>query len=103
MTFEEYGKAALSTAIYPQEQKIIYPALGLAGEAGEVAEKIKKKIRDGAYFPQDVAKEIGDVLWYCNALAHDIGYSLEEIAQMNLSKLASRKQRGVIKGSGDDR
>ena len=112
----EYQNAALTTAIYPTEYKILYPALGMNGEAGEVADKVKKVIRDtvivrdstGAInLPDDkkepLAKEIGDVLWYCATLAHDIGYTLEEIAQMNVDKLASRQQRNKIGGSGDER
>ncbi len=108
MTLNEYQQAALETANYPTEYNIIYPALGMNGEAGEVAEKVKKVIRDNNQeFTDDrkreIAKEIGDVLWYCAALAHDIGYTLEEIGEMNNAKLRSRKARGVISGSGDNR
>ncbi len=108
MTLNEYQQAALETANYPQEYNIIYPALGMNGEAGEVADKVKKVIRDNNMeFTDDrkreIAKEIGDVLWYCAALAHDIGYTLEEIGEMNNAKLRSRKARGVISGSGDNR
>lgn len=108
MTLNEYQQAALETANYPKEYNIIYPALGMNGEAGEVADKVKKVIRDNnREFTDDrkreIAKEIGDVLWYCAALAHDIGYTLEEIGEMNNAKLRSRKARGVISGSGDNR
>lgn len=108
MTLNEYQQAALETANYPTEYNIIYPALGMNGEAGEVADKVKKVIRDNNMeFTDDrkreIAKEIGDVLWYCAALAHDIGYTLEEIGEMNNAKLRSRKARGVISGSGDNR
>ncbi len=108
MTLNEYQQAALETANYPQEYNIIYPALGMNGEAGEVADKVKKVIRDNNMeFTDDrkreIAKEIGDVLWYCAALAHDIGYTLEEVGEMNNAKLRSRKARGVISGSGDNR
>lgn len=106
MQLNTYQKEAVSLAFYPE--KIIYPALGLCGESGEVAEKIKKVLRDdgGAFTPEkrrEIAKEIGDVLWYCSALANDLGYTLEDIAVMNLEKLFSRKDRGTLNGSGDNR
>lgn len=108
MTVNEYQQAALTTAIYPEDKRIIYPTLGMTGEAGEVADKVKKVIRDnGQVFTdekkREIAKEIGDVLWYCATLANDLGYSLEDIAEMNIEKLESRKQRGMIGGSGDNR
>ena len=108
MKINDYQKAALVTAVYPEEQRIIYPALGMNGEAGEVADKVKKVIRDNnSAFSEDklreIAKEVGDVLWYCATMAHDIGYTLEEIAQMNIDKLQSRYERGKISGSGDNR
>lgn len=108
MNMNEYQAAALQTAVYPEQMRIIYPALGMNGEAGEVADKVKKVIRDNnldfdAEKREAIALEIGDVLWYCATLAHDIGYSLEQIAQMNIYKLASRKKRGTLSGSGDNR
>jgi NTP pyrophosphatase (non-canonical NTP hydrolase) len=109
MLLNEYQEAALDTAVYPdQGANFAYPALGLAGEAGEVADKLKKVIRDNGGVLTDpvrdaVAKELGDVLWYVSVLAHEMDYSLEEIAQTNLDKLASRQERGVIAGSGDNR
>lgn len=108
MTLNEYQKKALETAVYPQEYKIIYPSLGLTGEAGECSDKVKKVIRDnGGVFTNEnryeIAKEIGDVLWYCATLANDIGFGLETIGQMNYNKLHSRQVRGVIGGSGDNR
>ena len=108
MTLNEYQKKALETAVYPQEYKIIYPSLGLTGEAGECSDKVKKVIRDnGGVFTNEnryeIAKEIGDVLWYCATLANDIGFDLETIGQMNYNKLHSRQVRGVIGGSGDNR
>ena len=108
MTIQEYQNRALATATYGVGNKIIYPALGLNGEAGEVAEKIKKVLRDkGGFFDEssklELAKEIGDCLWYCNALANDIGYSLESVMELNIQKLESRKERNVIHGSGDNR
>ena len=108
MTLNEYQEKALETAVYPQEFKIIYTALGLNGEAGEVADKVKKVIRDNDNEFDDarkkeLAKELGDVLWYVATLSNDIGYSLENIAKMNYEKLSSRKERGVLGGNGDNR
>lgn len=108
MKINEYQERANATAIYPDAHKILYPALGLNGEAGEVAEKVKKAIRDndGDFSrnkKDEIAKELGDVLWYVAAMARDIGYSLESIAKMNINKLESRKVRGVLGGSGDNR
>lgn len=108
LTLNDYQDGAISTAIYKDEYKVIYPALKLAGEAGEVAEKVGKNLRDGdgTYTPEfkkELRKELGDVLWYIAALARDIDSSLEELAQENLDKLASRKARGVLGGSGDNR
>ncbi|MCW2286641.1 NTP pyrophosphatase (non-canonical NTP hydrolase) [Rhodoblastus acidophilus] len=104
MELNEYQDAALKTAVYPKEYKIIYPALKLAGEAGEVAEKVGKSLRgDKALDRPDLAKELGDVLWYIAAGAADIGYTLEQIANMNLNKLGDRAVRGVLKGDGDNR
>ena len=109
MNFTEYQNLALSTAIYPKKYKTIYPALGLCGEAGEVAEKIKKSIRDSfgpgleRPFKEDLTKELGDVLWYVAALASDLNISLDDVALNNIQKLASRKKRNMIGGSGDNR
>lgn len=108
MNMNEYQAAALQTAVYPEQMRIIYPALGMNGEAGEVADKVKKVIRDNnldfdAEKREAIALEIGDVLWYCATLAHDIGYSLEDVAKKNIDKLASRAQRGKLGGSGDNR
>ena len=106
MNFSEYQERANETAIYPEEYKLTYPTLGLAGEAGEVADKVKKIIRDGLSLAEEkesIAKELGDVLWYVAAVARDIGYSLEVIAEMNIEKLESRKERGALQGNGDNR
>jgi NTP pyrophosphatase (non-canonical NTP hydrolase) len=103
MTFEEYQEQARSTAIYPRDQAIVYPALGLTGEAGEVAEKVKKWIRDGVLDKEAIAKELGDVLWYIAALSGDLEISMDEIASQNIQKLRDRAARGKIQGSGDDR
>ena len=108
MTLNEYQEGARRTAIYPNSQRIIYPTLGLTGESGEVADKVKKVIRDNdqeftAERRREIALELGDVLWYAASLAHDLGYTLDEVAQMNLDKLASRMNRGKSHGSGDER
>ena len=103
-----YQQVAKQTAIYPREQAIIYPTLGLTGEAGEVANKVKKIIRDDGYknnesLVQEISAEIGDCLWYISILADDIGIKLSDIANANLIKLANRKKKGTIHGSGDTR
>lgn len=108
MEVNDYQRMALETAIYPKEQQVIYPTLGLTGEAGEVADKVKKVLRDndGAFTndrKREIAMELGDVAWYLAVTAHDLGYTLEEICQMNYDKLKSRQQRGKIHGSGDNR
>ena len=92
-----YQKVALTTAIYPREQAIIYPTLGLTGEAGEVANKVKKIL------VSEIKAEIGDCLWYIAVLASDFGIKLSDIASANLEKLEKRKERGTIHGSGDNR
>ncbi len=106
--FNSYQRTATKTAIYPAEHKILYPALGLAGEAGEVANKVKKVMRDGVEnqandWKEQIASEIGDVLWYCAALSNDIGIPLALIAAQNRDKLLARKQKGTLQGSGDTR
>jgi len=108
MSMDEYQLKALGTALGPALTKdhdggLLYSTLGLNGEAGEVAEKVKKKLRDGEMVYHDVALELGDVLWYAAILAYNLGYTLGEVAQMNVDKLASRKERDMLKGSGDDR
>jgi NTP pyrophosphatase (non-canonical NTP hydrolase) len=112
MTLDEYQRGALATAAYPEGVRVLYPALKLAGEAGEVAEKLGKLMRDEGLRPGDalsgaqreaLAHELGDVLWYVAVLAHDLGCSLEDVADRNLAKLADRQRRGVIGGSGDHR
>ncbi|HEY4916633.1 MAG TPA: nucleoside triphosphate pyrophosphohydrolase family protein [Solirubrobacteraceae bacterium] len=108
MDLAEYQRLSRRTAEYPREAWLTYPALGLAGEAGEVAEHAKKAIRDDAGQVTDerrsaMAKELGDVLWYVSQLATELGLELDEIADTNLQKLLSRQRRGVLSGSGDDR
>jgi NTP pyrophosphatase (non-canonical NTP hydrolase) len=104
----DYQRLSRRTAEYPREAWLAYPALGLAGEAGEVAEHAKKAIRDdrGELTEQRraaLSKELGDVLWYVAQLASEAGLQLDEIAQANLDKLQSRQRRGVLSGSGDER
>ena len=108
MDFNEYQQATRSTAIYPRDMGVVYPALGLAGETGEVVDKIKKVVRDHeGRFNDDsrhaIALELGDVLWYIAAIAGDLGYNLDEIAQLNVEKILSRKARGKTHGQGDNR
>ena len=103
-----YQQVAKTTAIYPREQAIIYPTLGLTGEAGEVANKVKKIIRDDGNkinegLVQEISAEIGDVLWYIAVLADDFNIKLSDIASANIEKLANRKKKGTIHGSGDTR
>jgi NTP pyrophosphatase (non-canonical NTP hydrolase) len=96
-----YQQEAVKTAIY--KDAIIYPALGLGNEAGEVQGKIKKMLRDGTFNKDAIAAEIGDVLWYIAALCRDLEIDMAEVALKNLSKLKSRQERGTIQGSGDNR
>lgn len=109
MTFNEYQKLSRKTAVYPNcGNNFIYPTLGLAGESGEVSEKIKKVWRDKNCCPdnkekQEIAKELGDVLWYLSQLATELNLSLEKIALLNIKKANSRRQRNKVNGSGDNR
>ena len=108
MELSEYQHLSRRTAEYPRDAWLAYPALGLSGEAGEVAEHAKKAIRDdNGQITEErraaMAKELGDVLWYVAQLASELQLDLDEIAQANLDKLLSRQQRGVLSGSGDDR
>ncbi len=118
MTFKDYQEQAAETAFGPATITIVYPALGLAGETGEVVEKVKKLWRDKAIlfrhevdnppFPLEddidqIVLEMGDVLWYLNMLATNLGISMDDVAARNLAKLADRKARKKLKGEGDDR
>jgi NTP pyrophosphatase (non-canonical NTP hydrolase) len=109
MQFREYQQSARTTAIYPNIGKnFIYPTLGLVGETGEIAEKIKKVIRDGNEQMTDekrteLAKELGDVLWYLAQLSTELGLELEDIAAGNLAKLKKRQEEGKLHGNGDNR
>jgi len=109
MTLSDYQARARETAVYPGAgDNLLYPTLGLCGEAGEVAEKVKKMIRDDAGVLSDdrreaLAKELGDVLWYVAQVATEAGLDLGEVAGANIGKLSSRRARSVLHGSGDDR
>jgi NTP pyrophosphatase (non-canonical NTP hydrolase) len=109
ITAAEYQSRACETAIFPKKQAMEYLTLGLTGESGEIANKVKKFIRDGAVKDEYLAKrieigyEIGDVLWYCAVLAEELEMNLGHIMEKNLEKLADRHKRGKISGSGDNR
>ena len=109
MDLNAYQRGARQTARYPDVgSNPIYPTLGLCGEAGEVADKVKKVLRDqngsfSAEVKQALMLELGDVLWYVAQLASELGFDLDQIAEANLQKLASRAARNVISGSGDHR
>lgn len=108
-TLADYQRDSRATAVYPEAgDNLLYPTLGLCGEAGEVAEKVKKMVRDDGGRLTDerraaIAKELGDVLWYAAQIATEAGLELEEVAAANLEKLRSRQERGALTGSGDDR
>ena len=101
--FDAYQYQAWTTNCYPPEHMVACLVAGLCSEAGEVAGKFKKALRDGGDARQAMVAEIGDVLWYCACLARECGVSLEMVARANLEKLANRQKRGVIGGSGDER
>jgi len=109
ITATDYQARACETAIFPKHRATEYLTLGLTGEAGEIANKVKKFIRDGASKDEYLAKrieigyEIGDVLWYCAVLAEELEMNLGHIMEKNLDKLADRHKRGKISGSGDNR
>lgn len=111
MQFDEYQQTSLRTWNPPSRDKvfdILYLTLGVVGEAGEVAEKIKKVLRnDLGVFSEDkkleLKKELGDVIWYLSTLSYELGFSFNDVAQMNVDKLSSRLERGVIASEGDNR
>ena len=110
-TFNQYEDMVMELAVYPNSGMLLgllYTALGLCGEAGEVAEKIKKTLRDhGGVFTSeikmDLLKELGDVLWYITAMANELGVPLQEVAKVSEKKLRDRAARGVLHGKGDNR
>lgn len=108
MTFDDYQLAALRTADLKRNNELFHLVLGLVGETGEIAEKFKKLIRDkasdeSAIDREDMKKELGDVLWYIAVLAEYLDIKLDDIASLNVQKLADRQKRGVLGGSGDNR
>jgi NTP pyrophosphatase (non-canonical NTP hydrolase) len=109
MDLDEYQQKARLTAKYPNVgNNLWYPALGLNGEAGEVAEKVKKIYRDKegkftVWDANEIAKELGDVLWYIAGIASELGVTLNNIAHMNIGKLQSRASRNTLHGDGDNR
>lgn len=109
MTFDEYQKQSKGTAQYSSfVPSWVYLAMGLAGESGEVVDKLKKIVRnnDGSFSEEEkleIQKELGDVLWYISQLCEELGLSLEEVARTNRAKLEDRKTRSVIKSRGDNR
>lgn len=114
MRLDEYSQAAISTLLSEHglsedmTPTLLSQVFGLVGESGEVAEKFKKLIRDKQGVisepdKQEVLKELGEVLWYINSISNQLGSSLEEVAQINLDKVLSRKQRNQTGGSGDNR
>ncbi len=106
MEFNQYLDFVKSMKAYPEKYAIIYPTLGLVGEAGEISEKVKKWLRGDGTKELDkdaLLSELGDPLWYIASLADDLGFTLQDVVDRNVEKLTSRKERGVLKGSGDNR
>jgi NTP pyrophosphatase (non-canonical NTP hydrolase) len=102
LNFNAYQTAAKKTAVYPDDAKVVYPAMGLAGEAGEVCNKIKKITRGDVKLDEikdDLAGEIGDVLWYVSALCSDMDLSLGDVARLNLDKLNGRLENNLLGGT----
>jgi NTP pyrophosphatase (non-canonical NTP hydrolase) len=107
MEFKEY-QTFIEKYIVNRKSGIEYPVLGLCGESGEVAEKVKKVIRDrdgvlDDEIKKEIAKELGDVVWYVTRIGMELGFSFEEIVSMNIEKMKSRFERDAIKGKGDNR
>ena len=103
LEMDKYQQQAATTAIYDPKHAVIYPALGLAAEAGAVANKVKKIMRDGKLDRDGIADEIGDCLWYIAALCRDLNIDMETVAYDNLEKLHGRQKRGTLRGNGDKR
>lgn len=104
MEFDEYQNLAAQAAVYPRVgENLAYTILGLTGEAGEVANKVKKIERDGSYNASDIASELGDVLWYVAMAAQELGFTLQDVAEGNLLKIERRLENGTLRGSGDER
>lgn len=103
MNLNDYTLFTRDTALYPPEEAINYLTLGLTSEAGEVAGKLKKRIRDGAWNQLDYLSELGDVLWYVARICDEMGITVEDLAYMNSEKLKDRMNRNALKGNGDNR
>lgn len=108
MDFNTYQELAKATAVYPRKDGLTYTTLGLIGEAGEIANKVKKIIRDADGVitkerREDLVSELGDVLWYCAMLSEELGVLLSDVAELNIHKLAERKNRQTLQGDGDKR
>jgi NTP pyrophosphatase (non-canonical NTP hydrolase) len=110
MDFKTYQAQAFTTAVYPNrgQGNWTYAALGLAGETGEICEKLKKAIRDDGGRVSDerragIQKELGDVLWYIATLCTELGLDMDQVATLNLEKLAARKAADRLHGDGDNR
>jgi NTP pyrophosphatase (non-canonical NTP hydrolase) len=109
MTFEEYQEKSRKTALYPSiGHRIVYPTLGLVGEAGEISNKVKKIFRDDNSViteekKTEIRKELGDVLWYLAQISTELNLSLDQLAQANIERLYSRMERGTLHGNGDNR
>lgn len=106
MNANDYQRSCAKTAIYPEADGVIYTILGLTNEAGELAGKYKKYLRDDAEWAvvrEQLMAELGDVLWYAAMVAHELGFKLSDVMQQNLDKLHSRAERGTLGGSGDSR
>lgn len=104
ITFNGYQDFVKTMKVYPEKHAIVYPTMGISGEAGEVSEKVKKWLRgDRELDKLELLKEAGDVLWYLASLADDLGFTFQDMVDENVKKLSSRKERGVTKGDGDNR
>ena len=111
MDLNQYQEAACKTAIFPTDNSLLYLTLGLCGEAGEVAEKIKKHIRDSGslqntyplHYKEALVRELGDVLWYLANLAKELNVNLDYVAKINIEKIQKRMENNTLKGEGDDR
>ncbi|MCZ2855457.1 MAG: nucleoside triphosphate pyrophosphohydrolase family protein [Candidatus Bathyarchaeota archaeon] len=108
MSLDQYQRLALETALFPTDKNLSYLTLALCGEVGEVAEKVKKVMRDkgGQFYAPDmaaIALELGDAMWYIANIAKFLGYGLSDIAKLNIEKIQGRIERGTLHGSGDER
>jgi NTP pyrophosphatase (non-canonical NTP hydrolase) len=103
MKLSDYQIFTRSTAIYPKHRILEYLGLGIASEAGEIAGKIKKQIRDDVDLKDQIRAELGDVFWYACRLCDELGFDAEDVIEENKKKLEDRQKRNVLGGSGDNR